>query len=501
MRASSFERWENVSPSFSSPFSAGKLWWVCLVLGALLWFGLACDTVAEITFTKESLSSVRALGFRAESCAGNEDPLSLCSPPGCGTLDFVLETNVGRFMTPNAQIIGLEGRLAPGTNFTDQDITFNRSWLFQLDANGVDLECTATSECSTGFECVELSSAEVPADSANVGRSLCARKAAVTAKPGSLHFRAIGSDPQPDNQATSGLGRNGLSLVLDLDNSGSLIGRDNGDGNIIPGAATDPERKSIAAVLTFLSELNTEDRSGLTNASEFGLFELAGSSQNGVNDVFLNDTAIQSTFTRSSQRVSSELQLFSGRSTGKTPVWESYVMAAGQFRDEGNGKYDRQVLTFADSGADGSSAGRTVDDAIAAMKEVEGTTTIVHLDSLKTSDSSLRTGPLSDYDQLACETGGYYIYDVYPKALDDHFRRLAVSYEAVWSLNLDVSAENADGGVTPLDLLDSGWYRLAASMEVGLGGQSAVYRFQLRPVSTFDDDTSDTRLLFHVSGN
>ena len=84
--------------------------WLTFSLLALL-LSAGCDTVAEITFVKESLSSLTVVGFRPVSCDAEGDPLSLCEPPGCGSLDFYMETNVGRFMAPNQQISGLDGRL------------------------------------------------------------------------------------------------------------------------------------------------------------------------------------------------------------------------------------------------------------------------------------------------------------------------------------------------------------------------------------------------------
>ncbi len=475
---------------------APQRWMGFLLLATLI---VGCDTTARITFVKEKLSgALTVLGFRADDCAPGEDPLTMCEPPGCGQIDFVMETTVGRFLTPNLQIIGLDGRLTPGVNFgtSSEDLTFQRAWLFQLGEQGLDVECSVAADCASGFECRALTDGELPSDSANIGRSLCVRRAQVTPKVGSLAYRAMRQDPQPENPATSAADYRGLSLILNLDNSGSLLGRDEDSGNIDRMKATDPSADRIAAVVTFLSELTADGRSGIVDSTEYGVFELAGTSSNGVINLFNSDQAINGTFVGDVGHVRDTVQLLQGRSIGQTPVWESYIAAAIAFSsadDNASSSYARRVLTVVDSGADGSSDGRTVDNAIAALEQadVDAVTTILHLDSLAPQDAE-RTGPNGDYARLACETGGYYLYETYPESLEDHLRRQGVGYEGIWSLEVEVMADN-----TPLSELPIGWYRLAAAMQVNLAQESATYRFQIRKAK-FTDETFDSRLLFHV---
>ncbi len=270
---------------------APQRWMGLLLLASLI---MGCDTTARITFIKEKLSgALTVLGYRPDSCVVGDDPLAMCEPPGCGQLDFVMETTVGRFLTPNLQIIGLDKRLTPGENFgaTSEDITFQRAWLFQLGAQGLDVECSVAGDCVDGFECRALTDEELPSDSANVGRSLCVRRARVSPQVGSLAYEALRQDPQPENPATSGAGYRGLSLILNLDNSGSLLGRDEVSGNIDRATASDPSADRIAGVLTFLSELTADGRSGIVESTEYGVFELAGSSNNGVINIFANNQA------------------------------------------------------------------------------------------------------------------------------------------------------------------------------------------------------------------
>ena len=58
---------------------------------------------------------------------------------------------------------------------------------------------------------------------------------------------ALGSDPQPENDAVSGLGYTGLSVLYDLDNSGSLVGRVDGDGIKDVSLATDESGERISS--------------------------------------------------------------------------------------------------------------------------------------------------------------------------------------------------------------------------------------------------------------
>lgn len=481
--------------------------WRLLVVPLVLWSWMACDTVAEITFRKESLKSVTVLGYRPDQCSATaDDPFARCVGQGCGKLDFVLESTEGRFLTPNLQIVDLAGRLEPGVNFGNdsRDITFDRTWLFELDALGEDKDCTSdASVCSAPFTCQALTTQQLPSSSASVNVSRCVLEAQVTASVGSVTYTALGTDPQPGNPSTSGRGREGVALGLVLDNSGSLLGKsNNGTGQIVDGNQTDRQNRRIAALINFLGELLADGRSTIKNASRFGVFSLAGTSSAGVTDLFEIDPAFNETFVDSDAVTIQKIQQLPSVASGLTPVWEGLIEASAEFLgDDGPpSSYARDVLAVVDSDPDGSSESRTATQAIAALTEANARATIVHFDNPDRGDQEERTGPWADYARVACERGGYYLYELYPEALQSHLRRLGVAHEGVWSVDLQVTGIRGDGGVVEVGELPPGWYRLSAVMTVNIAGRTDNFALTLQESSSsFRSTTTDTRLLFHVA--
>jgi hypothetical protein len=472
-----------------------------------------CDTVAEITFIKENLTGLTVLGLRYETCAAT-DPLATCVPPSCGQLDFVMETNLLNFVTPNQQLDSLEGRLTPGTNFgASTDIRFEKTWLFQLDAKGTDKACVDVSDCADGFECRALANTELPGDDINIGRQVCVTAAQLSWQPGSLSFTALDKDPQPDNSATKGLNASGISLAINVDNSASLLGQDLVSGSIDNDTATDLSQKRFAALKSFRSELLSKDRSGLLGRSEFALLNLSTT----VSDVFKLDNSFKRTFISDGQ-ISA---LRGGRSVfdtavdnlalstkGTSPIWEGLLESARFFSQVDDRtvqpSFARRALLFADSPSDGSAGNVTEQNVIAAFTDdrVKARAYILHLDSLAPRDPATldkRTGPSSAYQSLTCETGGYYIYDVWPESLANHMRRLGRAFEGVWSVQIQASAL-IDGKTTrALSELPPGWYRLTASMSVSVGDRTQ--QFQLAAIKDrlgSAGEYSDFRLLFEV---
>ena len=230
----------------------------------------------------------------------------------------------------------------------------------------------------------------------------------------------------------------------------------------------------------FLYGLTDDERSLYPDSHEYAVFELAGSGQNGVTNLFMADSEIGTSFIRDEDRVHTTLTSLRGRETGLSPIWESFVLAAQAFiGDTSNNKAPR-IFAFADSAADGSGEGRGTETALEALAEVEGVrVSMVHLDSVEPSSSDyVRTGPMPEYNELACRMDGYYFYETYASGLDSHFRRLAGADEAVWSLQVEVQVVKSSS-VLSLSQLDPGWYRMAGTMRVYLAGKNADYDFVL----------------------
>ncbi len=492
--------------------------------------GYECTASACVELSgKQTLTDLTALGLRYNACAA-ATPNTSCLPPGCAQLDFVMETNLNQFVTPGIELEGMSGRLTPGKNFGAQptDIQFTKLWLFQLDAKGLDKTCTAATDCASGFECRTLTDADLPGNDINIGRAVCAVPAEMVWKNELLTFFATGADPQTENSHTDGFGFDGLSLAILMDNSDSLIGRDPVPGSIDPTKATDPALDRFAALKSFRAELFDANRSTLTGRSEFALFDLSGFDVGDVVDVFLTDATFNRSFMTDTQinfiqnnRIVFEQAIdgLAATTGGTSPLWDGLLTAAQLFAQPDNvaPNYARHALLFADSPSDGSTASITEQELIAPFTTAKAHATIVHLDSMAPVNAvtaadpndteaiyianTLRSGPLSSFNTLACTTGGYYTYDVWPKALLDHMRRLGRGFEGVWSIEIDTFAV-LNQKPTPLAQLPPGWYRLAATMSVTLANSTEQFHFSAQKIrDVFQENAggyTDSRLLFEV---
>lgn len=493
--------------------------WILACLVMLVSFSqIACDTVAEITFSKENLDSVTVLGFRAKHCGPVTDPLETCLPPACGTLEFVMTTNQARFLRPELKLENLPARVRPGDNFSIQDISFDRSYVFELvdsdatgcskdasgvtgDCAGLEKRCTTNADCKADMTCMTFGVQDLPAGDALVGatQGVCASPAVIQPTSASLRYVDLGSDPQPDNDRTSGLRHSGVSLVVAMDNSGSLNGN---FGAINRERATDPLGDRVAAMLTFFSELTDDKRATISDSLQLAVFELKGTGQGGVVDVLGETFGSQTgnrTFTVDVGLAENGVNSMTNTSSGESPIWEGMIAIARLFQEsqEVRSTYDREVLLFVDSEANASGGNSTAENAINALElaDVNAEATVLHLDSLAPTDLSERSGPISDYRQLACERSGFYHYEPYPTALEPQLRqRLGLSYEGKWELEVEIFA-----GSKAMSDLQPGWYRVGGSMAVGLANETKTFNMSSQRVSTFSDDTFDTRLLIEVT--
>ncbi len=477
-----------------------RVGWVCVLVGLVV----GCDTVADITFNKETLSTVRAVGFRPAGCG--ERASAVCVAPGCGRLDFVLETNLGRYLVPNQQLVKLPERLTPGTNFgASGDVTFGTGWVFQLDAEGLDATCVVNEDCAAAFQCLPPAALDARDAIAYGNQSLCVREATVAVNADSLRFTHYRDDPQPGNSATRGLSYRGWSILLGIDNSGSLAGTNAAGTSTDRNLATDPSRRGLAGFQTLLAGLFDKNRGDLGSNLEVGVFSIAGSGALDVRNLFLSDAATKSTFTRSEQKVRDALAGQFLSAIGLTPLWEAVLLALDVFPD-GAGQFGRGMVLFTDGPADGSLTGFDLARVLSDLDEIRESNqqvpryTVIHLDSRAPVDEGYtRTGPISAYRELACASGGYYAYQPFPAGLDEVFRRMALAYESVWSVEVQVTMPRA-GGLDSLNDLPPGWYRLATSMRVRLAEAEARHDFELRSVGQEGAlrATADGRLLFEV---
>lgn len=103
-------------------------------------------------------------------------------------------------------------------------------------------------------------------------------------------------------------------------------------------------------------------------------------------------------------------------------------------------------------------------------------------------DESGRLGPINDYSQIACETGGGYIYVPSNQGLRSRMEWLPHTMEGMWEVNVLVDA--ATRGNLPVGEA----FKVQTDFDVTLGNDKRTYSFsQLGEPAPFDQAAGDTR--------
>lgn len=101
-------------------------------------------------------------------------------------------------------------------------------------------------------------------------------------------------------------------------------------------------------------------------------------------------------------------------------------------------------------------------------------------------------GPIGPYADLACRTGGNYLYTTKPEQMVDYGRRLPFLFDGQWSVEAEFSALDEEVG------LEDGFYRFGGAI-FGLLGANLGAIFSLPSDTGAIQHTSDTRPLLRLN--
>jgi hypothetical protein len=343
--------------------------------------------------------------------------------------------------------------------------------------------CETASDCPGGFGCEEFDGTDV---------KFCTRDTTVQPIRGSLDFIS------PDTTAPR-------AIALVMDNSGSLFGKGvtEADGIVVGDRATDKFQKRIAAAKAFL--INLKNKAYKEN-TVLALWSFTGESQLSVVpqtgnidaspvkpyvlsvDVVRNavqDLALESNFGRSNVYDALTVVAENMTEIKLVPSRKATIILFTDGPDDSVTTFDQ--ATEADIEAARERARNKFQGALDALEEAGAEVIIIHLDHgigpeglAKLApdpinvmpvprDAEGRTGPLPEFADIACRTGGHYLYATDAEGLAEHFNTITHVLGGTWKI---------DVGVETLDNIDyNGPYKISGTLDVSLDNKEKTYFF------------------------
>ncbi len=360
--------------------------------------------------------------------------------------------------------------------------------------------CTTRNQCQSGFECLPIEG-----DRGGPGgteRKFCTRETTLQVANGSMAF--VSPPAQGVNEAPR-------AIALVMDNSGSLFGRGvvEDDRTVKLNRATDPDLFRIASGKAFLLNLNSKSyrqNTGISvwsfrGESELGVKPLTGRIDVSPVNPYVGNFDVART---SLDRLSSDSDF------GRSNVFQAVTVVSQNMIDLCNDNpncqtlsdlRDTSIVLFTDGpddsvtitpGADEAERqlGRerwqaNLDEAVAVAQAAGTKVFIIHLDrgvgpdGLETMaadpanavpalrDAQGRTGPLAEFSQLACATGGQYVYVTDPFGLNFYFDLLTDLVGGTWKVDMAIEALDS--------VTNNGAYRFGANVSVNLDNRTESF--------------------------
>lgn len=333
--------------------------------------------------------------------------------------------------------------------------------------------CSTDADCPSGFECNPLDSTS--------SLKLCSESTDVTVKAGSLAFLS----PPDDNALRA------LSIIMD--NSGSINGKGvtEDDSTVRINRATDPFDARIAASKLFFLNLQNQSYKASTIIS---VWSFRGETASGVTP-HTGDPAAGNPFVVNTQVANNALdQINQASDFGRSNVFIALEEVANNGIELGITRSRAWTIVLFTDGPDDSVVVDPDEEedtrefarmqwqsnfqrALDAAVEAGATVHIIHLDKalgadgmseLKpdpenampfSRDAQGRFGPLAEYAQITCATGGNYIYVRDPAALNEKFDLLTDMLGGMWKV--DVSIDTLARATVP-----NGPYRFGGTLTV-----------------------------------
>lgn len=346
-----------------------------------------------------------------------------------------------RLVAPGSNINDIS--LALNDTFTTGNVTFEDVVVFPSP----DLVCATDADCGslTGpYTCRSRNEAVRDAE------RVCGFDASIEMIQDSLRYLPEASAPREK------------SIVVSLANGSSILGLNEETGDARDRFSTDPDNRRIDAALEFLSGL--EDLYPPEDSTAC-ITWFTGDGSDSVNFIPDEDSCLRSLSDVAGADQQAALRQITlngeGINAGKRANWAALDVAMDHIRSRTSSTFDRHVVLFTDGRDNGSTPGQRsqTPDALAEFAGLNGFR--LHIVQLDNDHTGVEQGPIEDFEQLACQTGGTFLYSRHPEGVVRHFRNLRTAFANRYGLRLRIPE---------LSQVPAGSYRVAASISMDLHG-------------------------------
>ena len=379
-------------------------------------------------------------------------------------------------------IVDVDDRIvAPGSNVNDIALVLNDSFTTgDVSFDDVVLYPSPDVVCTTDADCGSLTgpyTCRSRNEEVREAEMVCGFDASVEMIQDSLRYL-------PEESAAREKG-----IVVALANGSSILGLNEETGDARDQFSTDPDNRRIEAALEFLSGLQDiyppEDSTAC-------ITWFTGEGSDSLSFIPDSDECLQSLTTVADVDQQAAMRQITlngeGIRAGKRANWASIVKAMGHLEDHTSATFDRHVVMFTDGPDNGSTPGQRsqTPEAIAEFAQFHGIR--LHIVQLDNDFTGVEIGPIESLEEVACQTGGTFLYSRHPEGVVRHFRNLRTAISNRYGIRMRIPE---------LSQVPVGPYRLSAAISMDVNGDAGLARL-IGDNSDQLNIATDTRLLIRT---
>jgi hypothetical protein len=378
-------------------------------------------------------------------------------------------------------IVDVDDRIvAPGSNvnnvslvlndsFTTGDIVFEDIILYPAP----DLVCTTDADCAslTGpYTCRSRN------DAVREAEMVCGFAATVEMIQDSLRYL-------PEESAAREKG-----IIVAIANGSSILGLNEETGDARDRFSTDPDNRRIEAALEFLGGLQDiyppEDSTACVTW-------FTGEGSPSLSFIPATEECLQSLTTVAAPDQQAAMRQITlngeGIRAGRRSNWASLRVAIEHLSERTSSTFDRHVVMFTDGVDNGSvAAARQTPEFVVELAQLHGVR--LHIVQLDNEFTGVEIGPIEELEEVACQSGGTFLYSRHPEGVVRHFRNLRAAISNRYGIRLRIPE---------LNQVPAGPYRLSASISMDVNGDLGSARL-IGDNSDQLNLPTDTRLLIRT---
>ena len=351
-------------------------------------------------------------------------------------------------------IVDVDDRIvAPGSNVNDVALVLNDSFTTgDVSFEDVVLYPSPDLVCTTDADCASLTgpyTCRSRNENVREAEMVCGFDATVEMIQDSLRYL-------PEASAAREKG-----IIVALANGSSILGLNEETGDARDRFSTDPDNLRIEAALEFLGGLQDiyppEDSTAC-------ITWFTGEGSPSLSFIPDTEECLQSLTTVADVDQQAAMRQITlngeGIRAGRRSNWAALRVAIEHLSERTSGTFDRHVVMFTDGVDNGSvAASRQTPEFVAELAQLHGVR--LHIVQLDNDHTGVEIGPIESLEEVACQSGGTFLYSRHPEGVVRHFRNLRTAVSNRYGIRMRIPE---------LSQVPAGPYRLSAAISMDVNG-------------------------------